>query len=197
MTTQAVNIFNFDQGETRMMQILKLSAVAGLCLVAVTARADIDLTLTPSSLDLGTVAVGSSAAGNVTIGITFDGNGALNGNANNGTVSSIAIINPVGGTLSASPACVGTAFSASSPGDTCSVQVDCAPGALGSISGDLEVQFDLQNNSGIQTQTTALSCEGVAPVADSIPTMGVYGLGILSLLLAVGGWLGLRKSSAT
>ena len=180
-----------------MMKLRKLSTLMGLWLVAITASADIDLTLTLPALNLGNVNVGSTASANATIGITFDGNGCLAGNANNGTVTSVAIINPAGGSLTASQNCVGVDFSASSPGDTCAVQLDCTPGAIGAISCDLQVQFDLQNNSGIQTQTTALSCNGVlAPPgsgAKSVPTMNIYGLGILSLMLAAFSWLGLRQ----
>lgn len=182
------------------MKLLKLSTLAGLSLVAVAARADIDLTLTPLTLNLGTVTVGSTASANATIGINFDGNGSLSGNANNGTVTSIVITNPIGGSLTASQNCLGVDFSASSPGDTCAVQVDCTPGAVGAVSGDLEVQFDLQNNSGIQTQTAALSCSGVLTPpgsgATSIPTMSIYSLGILSFLIAAGGWISLRRKNS-
>lgn len=179
------------------MKLLKLSTLAGLSFVAIAARADIDLTITPPALDLGTVTVASTASANATIGITFNGNGNLNGNANNGTVTSVTITNPSGGSLAASQNCVGVDFSASSPSDTCDIQVDCTPSSVGAISGDLEVQFELQNNNGIQTQTTALSCFGVLTPpgsgATSIPTMNFYSLGILSLLLAAGGWIGLRQ----
>lgn len=180
-----------------MTRLKKLLVLLCLCTGALTANAEINSTLSPPVLDLGDVAVGSTASGDATIAITFNGNGALNGNANNGTVTSIIIANPVGSSLTASQGCVGVDFSASRPDQECIVEVSCTPGAAGAISGDLEVQFDLQNNSGIQTRTSSLTCNGVlappAPGVASIPTMGVYGLALLGFLLAAFGWMGLRQ----
>jgi hypothetical protein len=181
------------------MKLQKFSALMGLWLLAITASADIDLTLTPPALDLGSAGVGSTVSGNADIGISFNGQGNLAGNANNGTVTSVAITNPVGASFTASQNCVGVDFSAASPQAICTVQVDCTPDSVGAISADLEVQFDLLNNSGIQTQTTALSCNGVLAQpgsgAESIPTMSLYSLGILSLLLAGFSWMRLRRQN--
>lgn len=179
------------------MRFIKSLAFLGLATVATIARADIELTVTPAALNFGSVEVASTASQNATIGITFDGNGSLDGNANNGAVTTISIINPVGGTLVASQACVGTRFSANDETQTCSIQVDCTPSALGSVTADLEVQLQLDNGSAPEVQTVALSCTGVAAAppgsaAKPVPTLGFFGLGLLSVLLAGGGFLSLR-----
>ena len=183
-----------------MTRLQKLFVLICLSCVALTANAEIDTTLSPPALDLGDVNVGSTVSGDATIGITFNGNGDLNGNANNGTVTSVAITNLVGGDLTASQTCVGVDFSAARPTQECIVQVSCTPGAAGSISGVLEVQFDLLNNSGTQTTTSNLTCNGVlAPPgpggAVAIPTTSFYGLAILSFMLAAFGWMGLRRKN--
>jgi len=183
------------------MRFLKTFVLTGLIGAAAPALADIQLTLNPAAgINFGQVLVGLSQAQNATVGITFDGNGALNGNANNGAVTSVSIINPVGGTLTANPVpCVGTAFSASDPAQTCPVEVTCTPGAVGPLSAQLQVQFELQNMSATQTQTINLSCEGIsspppgpAP-AVSVPALGLLGLGGLGLLLGGSGLLAIRR----
>lgn len=181
------------------MRFIKSLAFLGLATVATIARADIELTVTPAALSFGSVDVASTASQNATIGITFDGNGALDGNANNGVVTTVSIINAVGGDFAASQACAGTRFGAANETQTCTVQVDCTPNAVGNITADLEVQLQLDNGSAPDVQAVALSCTGIAavppgpgPSATAIPTMGFFGLGLLSVLLAGGGLLGLR-----
>jgi hypothetical protein len=171
-------------------------------LVAVTgvAHADIELTLSPASLNFGSVNVGDTSSQNATIGIAFDGNGSLTGNANNGAISAVSIINPVSGSLVASQSCVGARFSAASPAATCAVQVDCTPTAPGLVSGDMQVQLQLDNGSAPDVQTISLSCTGVdappgpgpGPGPSAIPTLGFYGLAMLSLLLAGCAAMGIR-----
>ncbi len=182
-----------------MTTFKKLFVLVCLCGAALTVNADIDATLSPATLDLGDVAVGSTGSEDATIGIAFNGQGDLNGNANNGTVTSITIINPVGNSLVASQGCVGVDFSANRESQVCLVEVSCSPGAVGAISGTLELQFDLLNNSGTQIQTSSLTCNGVAapPVTGpaSIPATGVYGLALLFLLLVTFGWMGLRQQN--
>ena len=181
------------------MNLLRTIVFVGLVAATGIARADIELTLSPASLNFGSVAVGDTASQSATIGINFDGNGSLAGNANNGGITAISIINPVSGNLVASQSCVSTRFSAASPADTCTVQVDCTPTALGAVSGDLEVRLQLDNGSAPDVQTLSLSCDGVAVAppgpgtgATAVPTLGFYGLGLLSLLIAGCGALGIR-----
>jgi len=181
------------------MNLLKSAVFLSLVAATGIARADIELTLSPPALNFGSVPVGDTSSQNATIGITFDGNGDLGGNANNGGITAISIINPVSGNLVASQSCVNTRFSAASPATTCVVQVDCTPTVVGNISADLEVQLQLDNGTAPDVQTVALSCAGIAAVPPgpgtgptAIPTVGVYGLGLLSLLLAGFGVLGIR-----
>lgn len=183
-----------------MKRINTLLALAFVCLGSLSAHADIDATLTPSALDLGDVPIGSSASANATIGIDFNGMGDLAGNANNGSVTSVSIINPVGGGLSASQSCVGVDFSASRPDQECIVEVTCTPTAVGAVSGDLQIQFDLLNNAGVQTQTASLSCNGTdvvpSPADVGIPTLGGFSLALLGLLLAAFAWVGFRQQQS-
>jgi hypothetical protein len=179
------------------MKLLKSVVFASLAAATGIAHADIELTLSPPALSFGSVPVGDTSSQNATIGISFDGNGNLAGNANNGGITAISIINPVSGNLAASQSCVSTRFSAASPADTCVVQVDCTPSAVGNISADLEVRLQLDNGSAPDVQTVSLSCDGVAlvppgPGPAAVPTVGFYGLCLLSLLVAGCGALGIR-----
>ncbi|TGD73448.1 hypothetical protein E4634_10460 [Mangrovimicrobium sediminis] len=176
----------------------RLITACGLFLASSAAMADIELVLTPPAIDYGTLAVGNSVTENASIGITFDGNGALDGNANNGSVTSISLINVSGSGLSVSQACAGTTFSAASPGDTCAVEVTCAPLAAGSATGQLEVEFTLDNGASPDVATVDLSCDAVEyvsppPDPNAIPVMGVVGLGILGSLLGALAAVGLGR----
>lgn len=166
------------------MRVSKLLVFTIFTMLAMFARADIELTLAPSSIDFKPAEVGDTSSDSAIIGIYFDGNGSLNGNANNGNVSSISILNASDAGFVASQSCVGVAFSAASPNQTCSVQVDCTPGALGTITADLEVQFQRLNNSDPDVETVALSCTGVEVGSLAvIPTMPQVALLMLATML--------------
>ena len=175
--------------------MLRLCAIFGLIAAANSAVADIIPTLNPQSLDFGSVQVGTTSSLTADVGIFDDGNGNQQGDANNGILTAVSIINQVGGVLSASQNCVGFDFSAQNPTATCPIQVDCTPGAAGPISGDLEVQLDLDNMAGIHTASIPVTCNGVnnATAAIPVPALGMLGLGGLSLLLAGGGLLAARR----
>jgi len=177
------------------MRLIKHLTLSGMLVISASAFADIDLTIDPAFIDYGSVTVGETASENATIGITFDGNGDLNGNANNGSITSISIVNAVGSaTFAAAQDCVGTDFSANSPDAVCVVQVDCTTSAIESSLADLEVQLQRQNGAAPDIQTIPLSCAGAAPsmpgpAATPIPTLSALGLGLLVLLIGgLGFW---------
>lgn len=182
------------------MRLLNTIAFISLLSVTTIAQAAIKLTVTPAALNFGSVAVGStSASQGTTAGFTFDGVGSGNGNADRGTIDSISITNPVGGTFNADQSCVGTRFDALALGTTCIIQVECTPSAVGNISADLDVLLDL-DSGGSDTQTVTLSCAGViapTPGSTAIPTIGFYGIGVLSMLLAACGAFGMRGRKST
>lgn len=180
------------------MKHVRILAFAAMGLFSAGAAAEINLDLNPDNLAFASVAVGSPASQSAVIGITFNGSGDLDGNANNGSVTSVAILNDSAGFFSASQLCVGTAFSANSPADTCSVNVQCAPNAPGiNATAQLEVQFERNNGSAADVETVDLACSSIlAPVTPpvpgdsrAIPVLGGFGLGMLALLLGAAGLL--------
>lgn len=180
------------------MHKFKSFAFAGLLAVSVGAAAEINLSLNPASLDMGDVALGLTATGDATVGITFNGSGDLDGQANNGSVTSISVLSEAGGSFTASQACVGQTFSANSPGDTCTVEVECTPNQLDSpATANLEVQFERNNGSAADVETTALSCRATAPgpggSSTAVPVMGGLGLGIMGLAISVIAMFGLSR----
>lgn len=173
----------------------------GLAAFSSVALAEISLDLSPASLDMGEVTTGQTTSGNAVIGIVFNGSGDLNGSANNGSVTSIAILNDSGGHFSESQACVGTAFSANDPGQTCDVVVQCTPTSAGvTVSADLEVQFARNNGTAADVETVAVSCRGVdsgpLPPVDptAVPALGGLGVGLLAVLMGgLGAFAGFRR----
>lgn len=171
------------------MRLLKTLSLIGITAISASAFASLVPTLSPAALDFGTVSVGSTSSQNADIGGADNGDGNQAGNANNGTITSISIINSSGpGSFTAAQDCVGVRFSTSNPTQTCAVQVDCTPSAVGTMTADLRVELDLDNNTTpIPSAEIPLSCSGVAqpvPNAVAVPTMSVWGLGILTALIA-------------
>jgi hypothetical protein len=178
------------------MKTMKSLVLLVLVLLSCRVAADINLDLSPASVDLGSVEVGSTGTGNATIGIIFNGSGSLTGQANNGSVTSVTILNDSNGFFSASPACLGYAFSAATPADTCIVDLQCAPSAPGvSATAQLEVQFERNNGSAADVGVVALSCASTAAsaAAREVPTLGGLGIVLLGLLLAAVGFNGLSR----
>lgn len=124
--------------------------------------------------------VGSTLSQVPTIGITYDGQGDLDGNANNGTITSVSIIDPVGGgSFTAAQNCLPTAFNANDSTTTCVTQVDFTPGAVGAISADLEFQLQLLNEAPPDVQTIPLTCTGaLKPVPSGRSDIYTNNLGV-------------------
>jgi LPXTG-motif cell wall-anchored protein len=123
------------------------------------------------------------------------------GNANNGGITEVSIINPVGAQYTVTQSCVGQRFSAADTTATCGVVVTCTPTAVGAVTGDLFVELTRDNGATPPPSVSIpLTCNGVdAPVppppgeATPVPTLGAMGLSGLGLLLAGGGLAAMRR----
>lgn len=185
------------------IRIIKRVALIGLLSLSTQVAAEINLNLNPAALDFGDVYIGYENSRDATIGITFNGSGSLDGQANNGNVTSVSIINASGPGFSTTTSCVGVAFSANNPTQTCGVVLRCNPAAEGVISAQLEVQFERLNGSAADIGTVSLSCNGVTgtpptpptpgPGAHAVPLLNSLGLGIISVLLGGAGLLGVSR----
>lgn len=151
------------------MHIIRAITLIGLATSASPALANVDIALTPDPLDFGAVEVSTtSPAQDATITALWDGNGTLNGAANNGSITSVTTSNPV---FTAAQDCVGFPITAANPGATCAVSVTCSPTVVGPVTGNLDVVLT-RNNASTQTATIALACEGVAagtPILTALP----------------------------
>ena len=137
--------------------------------------------LTPSSLDFGSVLVGTtSAVQDVSVS-------APNNNRGN-TLSIASIVLPTGYARSGGT-CPASGAVATPP---CTIGVVFAPTAVGPLAGNMVVTASI-NGTPAQPANVALVGAGVPGVSVSAPSLSTWGLGLLVATLMTAGLVFVRK----